>query len=167
MNKQWFVVYCKSREESRAYQHLLNQGVISFFPKMKKQKLVRGKKTTSEEALFPSYLFINIDQHDNCFTRIRSTRGINDFVRFGGQIATVSDALIEHLKTLCHVLNDIEVDTNSLLKSGDAVEILKGSFKGATAIFTCEDGLSRSMLMLNILNQQQHISFCNTEMQKI
>jgi len=167
MNKQWFVVYCKSREENRACQHLQNQGITSFFPKIKKQKILRGKKTISEEALFPSYLFIQVDKLDANFTSIRSTRGINDFVRFGGQIATISDQLIEQLKKLCHVLNDLEVETESLFKSGDKVEITEGAFKGATAIFSCEDGLERSMLLLKILNQEKMISFSNKEIQRI
>ena len=33
MSKQWFVVYCKSREELRAQQNLENQGIPSFFSK--------------------------------------------------------------------------------------------------------------------------------------
>jgi len=167
MNKQWFVVYCKSREENRACQHLKNQEVTSFFPKIKKSKVVRGKKTVIEEALFPSYLFVQIDQFDANFTSIRSTRGINDFVRFGGKIATVSEQLVEQLKKLCHVLNDFDVDTKSLLKEGDKVEIIAGAFTGATAIFSCEDGLERSMLLLKILNQEKMISFSNKEIKNI
>ena len=169
MNKQWFVVYCKSREENRACQQLHNQGIASFFPKIKKTKILRGKKTVIEEPLFPSYLFVNIDMHDANFTSIRWTRGINDFIRFGGQIATVHDELIEQLQNICYVLNNLDPDEDpkSLLKNGDKVEIISGAFKGATAIFSSEDGLERSMLLLNILNQEKSISFCNKEIQKI
>jgi transcriptional antiterminator RfaH len=166
MSKQWFIVYCKSREENRASQHLLNQHITSFFPKIKKERVLRGKKTIVEEALFPSYLFIHIDQMDSNFSRIRSTRGVNDFIRFGGQIATVPDKLIEQLKSLCHVLNDHDVDTQSLFKSGDQVEITKGAFKGATAIFASDDGLERSMLLLKVLNQEKSISFPNKDIKK-
>lgn len=167
MNKQWYVVYCKSREESRACQHLQNQGITSFFPKIKKQKMLRGKKTVSEEPLFPNYIFVNIDHLDANFPRIRSTRGINDFIRFGGQITTVLNDLIEQLKKLCHVLNDIDMDTKSLFKNGDKVEVIQGAFKGSTAIFASEDGLERSMLLLKVLNQEQTISFSNKEIQKV
>ena len=167
MSKQWFVVYCKSREESRAQQHLKNQGIDSFFPKIRKAKLLRGKKTVVEEALFPSYLFVFVDIEDIVFSRIRSTRGINDFIRFGGEIAVVPDRLIEQLKTVCHAVNEFEVDTNSLFKSGDRMEILSGSFKGAQAIFESNDGLERSMLLLNVLNQENKISFRNSEIKKL
>lgn len=167
MNKQWFIVYCKSREEQRAQQNLENQGIHSFFPKIRKQKITRGKKTTVEEALFPSYLFIFIDQEDLHFSRIRSTRGINDFVRFGGKISTVSEQLIEQLKNVCYSINDLEVDRKSQFKSGDKVEILNGSFQGLTAIFEVEDGLERSMLLLKVLNQENKISFSNKDIKKL
>ncbi len=167
MSKQWFVVYCKSREELRAQQNLENQGVHSFFPKIRKEKITRGKKTTIEEALFPSYLFIFVDQKDGNFSRIRSTRGINDFVRFGKEIAIVSPELIKQLENICHSINDLDVDTKSLLKSGDKVEILSGSFQGVTAIFEAQDGLERSMLLLKVLNQENKISFSNRDIKKL
>ncbi|MFT6904698.1 MAG: transcriptional antiterminator RfaH [Oleiphilaceae bacterium] len=167
MSEQWFVVYCKSREELRAQQNLQNQGVQSFFPKIRKQKIIRGKKVTVEEALFPNYLFIFIDQQHINFTRIRSTRGINDFVRFGGDIATVPQKLIQKLEGVCHSINNIDVDTASLFKSGDKVEVLGGSFRGLTAIFSEQDGLQRSMLLFNILNQEKKISFNNEDIKKL
>ena len=167
MSKQWFVVYCKSREELRAQQNLENQGIHSFFPKIHKQKIIRGKKTTVEEALFPSYLFVLVDQEDSNFPRIRSTRGINSFVRFGNKIACVPEELIKQLNNICHSINDLEVDTKSLLKNGDKVEILNGSFQGITAIFAEPDGLNRSMLLLKVLNQENKVSFCNKDIKKL
>ena len=167
MNKQWFVVYCKSREELRAQQNLENQDIHSFFPKIRKQKIQRGKTSIVEEALFPSYLFVFIDSENINFSRIRSTRGINDFVRFGNKLACLPETQIKQLKETCYCLNDLEVDTKSVLKCGDKVEILKGSFKGLTAIFTEEDGLKRSMVLLKLLNQENAVSFSNNDIKKL
>ncbi|MCG6201844.1 transcription/translation regulatory transformer protein RfaH [Psychromonas antarctica] len=167
MNKEWFVVYCKSREELRAQQNLENQGIHSFFPKICKEKMIRGKKTIVTQALFPNYLFIFISQDDRNFTRIRSTRGINDFVRFGKEIAIASPELIKHLQAICHSINDLKVDTSLRLKSGDKVEVLSGAFKGLAAIFSEQDGLQRSILLLNVLNQENKISFSNKDIKKL
>ncbi|MFT6926872.1 MAG: transcriptional antiterminator RfaH [Psychromonas sp.] len=166
MYKQWFVVYCKSREELRAQQNLSNQGVYSFFPKIVKEKMVRGKKKVVEEALFPSYLFVNISQKDKQFSSIRSTRGINNFVKFGLSIATIPNLQVKQLERLCEVNNKLDIDCDALYKSGDKVDILSGPFKGLTAIFDIEDGLARSMLLLNILNQENKISFKNSDLIK-
>jgi transcriptional antiterminator RfaH len=166
MSPQWFVVYCKSREELRAQQNLENQGVYSFFPKIHKEKIVRGKKKVVEEALFPSYLFVNISKEDEQFSVIRSTRGINNFVKFGLSIATIPDQQIKQLERLCHVNNKLAINSEADYKSGDKIEILSGPFKGLTAIFDVKDGLERSMLLLKLLNQDNNISFKNSDLIK-
>ncbi|RML53195.1 Transcription antitermination protein RfaH, partial [Pseudomonas syringae pv. maculicola] len=52
-------------------------------------------KAQVEEALFPGYLFIHMDQvHDNWYP-IRSTRGVSRIVTFGGHPVPVRDHLIE------------------------------------------------------------------------
>jgi len=160
-------MYCKSREESRAQQNLANQGIHSFFPKIFKEKRLRGKKTTVEDALFPSYLFVFADAEHENFSRIRSTRGINDFVRFGPNIANIPAVQIELLKDLCHAHNKFQPEPELLLKNGDKVEISNGAFKGLTAIFDVKDGLERSMLLINILNQENQVSFKNSHLKKL
>lgn len=167
MSKQWFVVYCRSKEELRAQQNLMNLGIESFYPKICKEKILRGKKQQVEEAIFPSYIFVYADKMSCNFSKIRSTRGINDFVRFGKNIAEVSTSIIDQLKASCHVYNDHKVDNSELLKAGDKVQITTGAFKGLSAIFAHEDGLERSMLLLNILNKENRLSFRNNEIDKL
>jgi len=167
MSEQWFVAYCKSREELRAQQNLQNQGIHSFFPKIRKNKIVRGKKVIIEEALFPGYLFILTDKENSAFPKIRSTRGVNDLVKFGNKIISVPETLIENLKKLCYSLNDISADDKFDLKKGDKVEILSGSFQGLTAIFKEQDGLERSLLFLKLLNQENTVSFSNHSIRKL
>jgi len=167
MKEQWFVAYCKCKEESRAQQNLQNQGIHSFFPKIRKQKIVRGKKTVVEEALFPSYLFILIDKENNVFPKIRSTRGIHDLVKFGNKIISVPDTLIERLHHLCYSVNGTCAENDMALKSGDKVEILKGSFQGLTAVFKERDGFERSLLFIKLLNQENTVSFSNNDIKKL
>jgi transcriptional antiterminator RfaH len=120
-----------------------------------------------EEALFPSYLFIFIDQENSNFPKIRSTRGINDFVKFGNKVVNVSETLIKQLEDLCYSNNDLIVESKPHLKNGDKVEILSGSFQGLTAIFKEQHGLERSMLLLKLLNQEITISFSNNDIKKL
>ena len=164
--KNWYLLYCKSREEDRAQANLANQGIESFFPTIQREKILRKKKIVVDEALFPSYLFIHIDPEDPVFPRIRSTRGVFDFVRTLGKAVTVSTALIEQLRTLSTELHQQNIQPEKLFKTGDKVEIKSGSFKGIQAIFSCDDGTERSMLLLDVLNKEQKLSFGNTDFQK-
>jgi len=167
MSEQWFIAYCKSREELRAQQNLQNQGIHSFFPKIRKNKIVRGKKSVVEEALFPSYLFIKTNKENSTFPKIRSTRGVNNLVKFGNKMISVPETVIENLERLCYSINDLDADNKIELKQGDKVEILNGSFQGLTAIFKEQDGLERSILFLKLLNQENTVSFSNNDIRKL
>ena len=167
MGEQWFVLYCKSKEELRAQQNLMNLGIESFYPKICKEKIIRGKKQQVEEAIFPSYIFVYADKESTNFSKIRSTRGINDFVRFGSKIAKVSFLIIDQLKANCHSYNEHKIDSSELFKTGDKVQITTGAFKGLNTIFSHEDGLERAMLLLNILNQENQVSFKNNAISKL
>lgn len=161
--KNWFVIYCKSNNEARAQQNLLNLGIDSFFPKIIKAKLLRGKKTQVENPLFPNYIFIHADKDSSNFSKIRSTRGVSHFIKFGRSIAEVSEPFIEQLKMMSHCQC---IDASELLKVNDEVTINNGPFKGLKAIFAKEDGLERSMLLLNILNKENELSFKNSDISK-
>lgn len=167
MNKNWYLLYCKSREEDRAQANLANQGVESFFPTIQKEKILHKKKVIVDEALFPSYLFILIDPEDAVFPRIRSTRGVFDFVRSAGKVVIAPSALLDEMKALSVKLHQADTTPEKLFKEGDYVEIQSGSFKGIKAIYTCNDGAERSMLLLNVLNKEQKLSFENTDLKKI
>ena len=160
-------MYCKSRSEQRAQQNLMNMAIESFYPLIYKEKILRGKIQRREEPLFPGYLFVLADTDSECFHKIRSTRGINNFVRFGLNLTTVSQQLIDGLKLMCHRHSQQQVDTKELLQAGDKVEISSGAFKGLVAIFAHDDGLERSMLLLNILNKENKLSFKNSELTKV
>lgn len=165
-NKNWYLLYCKSREEGRAQTNLENQGVESFFPTIQIEKILRKQKIVVDEALFPSYLFVYIDPEHPVFPRIRSTRGVFDFVRFGGKVTTVPNLLVDQLKNLSKELHQAGVTPKKLFEKGDKIEIKSGPFKGIKAIYSCHDGLERSILLLNILNKEQKLPFDNANIKK-
>jgi transcriptional antiterminator RfaH len=168
VTKKWYLLTCKAKEEARAQLNLENQGVSCYFSKLKREKLQRGKKVVVEEALFPGYLFVQVDPEDPVFPRIRSTRGVMNFVRCGIYAVVVPEGLIDNLKMI-EVLKGTETkeQIKKLFESGDKVEIKSGSFKGLTAIYECSDGLERSMALIKILNRDQRLSFKNSDLKRV
>jgi len=156
----WYLLYCKGRQELRAQINLRNQGIDSFFPVMKQEKIVRKKRTVVETALFPNYLFVAINEEQDSFTSIRSTRGVIDFVRTKQQYSKVPFNIVDAL-LLGQSTRKTEESIGHPFSSGDKVEIKGGSFQGIDAVYKCSDGLERSILLLNMLNKQSEISVAN------
>lgn len=159
--KQWYLLYCKGKEELRALTNLENQGIDSFFPTMKIEKKVRNKLTCKDVVIFPNYLFVEIDKDTANFNSIRSTRGVIDFVKCGANYTKVPTALVTELKAkqLCRDKSADEVMEYSV---GEHVIIQEGPFKGIEAIYQCKDGLERGVLLVNLIHNVTTMCIVNT-----
>ena len=155
----WYLLYCKRGQLQRAMEHLERQDVNCLAPTIALEKIVRGKRTTVSEPLFPNYLFVEFDPEIIHTTTISATRGVNNFVRFGNLPATVPSKVIHQL-SVCTTENITATDTPY---SGDSVVITDGAFEGLEAIFTEPDGEARSMLLLTLLTKQVLQSVKNTD----
>ena len=148
----WFLLQTKSRQEARAVENLERQGVESFCPMVRIEKVSRGTRVIKEEALFPSYLFVNFNQSKVSATTVRSTRGVSHFVTSAGSPVMVPDTLIEQLQERTDANSDKLL--SDLPKIGDQLQIIDGPFRGLNAVFTEIDGNQRAVVLVNLLNQQ-------------
>lgn len=159
----WYLLYCKRGQLQRAQEHLERQAVNCLTPMITLEKMVRGKRTSVYEPLFPNYLFVEFDPEVIHTTTISSTRGVSHFVRFGASPTIVPESVIQELSAY---QPEGVVDPQTPY-AGDSVIITEGTFEGLQAIFTEPDGESRSMLLLNILNKQVKHSVKNTNFRKV
>lgn len=152
--RNWFLLTSKPHKDELAEMHLRNQGYDVYRPLAKRLRKQRGKMITRIESLFPRYLFIHLDNgiNDN-WAPIRSTQGVNGFVRFGADAAQVPDGLIDGLKSQEKLLGERAIDLDRYHK-GDKVIITDGPFKGLRGIFERYDGEERVMILLEILHKQ-------------
>ncbi len=148
--KSWFLLYCKRGQINRAQEHLHRQSVVTLNPLCLCEKMVRGKRTRVNEPLFPNYLFIQFDPEVIHTTTINATRGVNHFVRFGLYPAKVPEPVITTLLDE----EKINIVDPQLPQAGDEVLITAGPLQGISAIFSEPDGETRSILLLNLLNNK-------------
>jgi len=152
----WFLLQTKSKQESRAVENLARQGIDSFSPMIRVEKVFRGKRVVREEALFPCYLFVNFNQSAISTTSVRSTRGVRHFVTCAGSPVVVPDRLIEQLQKRAD-LGDEQL-VSDLPQTGDQLEVIEGPFRGLNAVFTEVDGNQRAVVLIKLLNQQVRAS---------
>jgi transcriptional antiterminator RfaH len=146
----WYVVHTKIRQEALAMTNLNRQGFECYVPMIKMEKMRRHKATLVEEPMFPRYLFIRLDTSGSgpSWSPIRSTLGVSQLVRFGGQPAVVDSKLIELLRT-----REQMGQPERLFKSGERVVVADGPFAGIEAIFKTADAESRAMILLEMLSK--------------
>lgn len=156
----WYLLYCKTREEERAIEHLHNQGIESFYPTKAVKKIRKGIASVKHEPLFPNYLFVSLDPETANFNAIRSTRGVASFVRFGSIYSIVADDVVQLMRQKLNKVNCI-VDETLCPKQGDVVVINDGIYNGLEAIFKASDGFERSVLLIKLIEQQASLTIDN------
>ncbi len=144
---QWYLIQTKPRQELRAEEHLRRQHFECYLP----QKSTDG---TTREPLFPGYLFIHLDRHQDNWYPIRSTRGVARVVAFGGEPTPVQDGLIEQLRQR---LAQQEKSASQSFQPGERVQIRGEGFEEIVAIFLSNDGQHRAVILLNLLQRQQRV----------
>lgn len=120
-------------------------GVEVYAPTLIKAKKRRDCNAVryTETQLFPGYLFVRIDPEQVHTSVISDIPGVKDFVRFGGDISTVSNSLIESLKHSLLLQADPKVVTLEsrnvspyVLQELSAIVLLKDEVARQAALFT-------------------------------
>jgi len=157
----WYLLYTKFKQEKKAAKELAQQNISVFLPFFKHERMIRGNRVIREEPLFSRYLFVWLDTENTNWTSVRSTRGVSNFVEFGDGPARVKNTIINYLKQI-----DL-LPKEPYIKYGEKVRIASGSLEGLTAIYEATDGVSRSYILLEFMQQNQHLSIDNQHIEKI
>lgn len=148
----WYALQHKPAQGDRAVQHLQNQDIACFYPKIEVEKIKAGKRTKKLEPLFPGYVFVNLEQTDPMWAKLRSTRGVLRIVSFANRPAPIDDEVIAHIK------NSMEkVAEQGSIKPGQPIELDDGPFKGINAIFQAYDGEERAIVLITFMQKQQQV----------
>lgn len=148
----WYALQYKPAQGDRALQHLQNQDITCFYPKITVEKIKAGKRTKKLEPLFPGYLFVNLEQSDPVWAKLRSTRGVLRIVGFANKPAAIGDDVIYHIKDSLD-----SVAEQGGIKPGQAVQLHEGPFEGINAIFQAYDGEARAIVLINFMQKRQRV----------
>jgi transcriptional antiterminator RfaH len=152
---RWYVIRCKPRQEYRALENLQRQGFPCYLPELSVEKVNRRCKLENREPLFPGYLFIQLNDVNDNWYPIRSTRGVSHIVRFNEHPLPVQDQIVEMVRRRL-ATTPVKVP---YLHPGERVRIIEGSFSQFEAIFVANEGNERVLLLMNILHREQTLSF--------
>ncbi|AZT84544.1 transcription/translation regulatory transformer protein RfaH [Marinobacter sp. NP-4(2019)] len=148
----WYALQHKPAQGDRALEHLQNQDIACFYPKITVEKIKAGKRTRKLEPLFPGYLFVNLEQTDPMWSKLRSTRGVLRVVGFANKPAPIGDDVIQHIKDSLHTVAE-----QGGIKPGQPVALSEGPFQGLEAIFQAYDGEERAIVLISFMQKQQAV----------
>lgn len=149
------MIYTKPRHEKKVYQDLQIRQIDSFLPIKQSLKNWHDRKKLIDEPLFPSYVFLYINNVDTYYKSL-SVDGAMYYVKEGAKPARVQEKVIANLRILMQSRSQMEVSTLKFEK-GEKLLIAKGplaglnceliKYAGRHKILVRVELLSRSILM--------------------
>lgn len=149
--KQWYAVHCKPKQDERAETELMKQGFEVFRPRVRSRRRARQRYQVVVESMFPRYLFVHLDDTDQDWSPIRSTRGVTGLVRMGGHVPVVPAAVIEGLRARADAENCIDLQPEDGFAPDDRVLITEGPLAGLEAVFRARNSQERVVVLLNLM----------------
>jgi transcriptional antiterminator RfaH len=155
--ESWFAVCCKPRQESVAEENLARQGFRVYLPRISIRKYARGQWRNRIEALFPRYVFVQLDPQLQSTTSIRSTRGAVGLVKFGNRAAAVPDAVIGDLLERQEKASGLHLYCPAEFQRGEAIRMVDGPLAGIEGVFSEPDGNLRVIVLLELLGKANEV----------
>jgi len=157
----WYLVYTKPKGESIAQENLLRQGYRVQLPLVR--KVVRRK--VSLEPLFPRYLFFAPSTDQHTLSPVRSTVGVTSVVRFGMELAVLSDQQCQAIMSYAQAQQEGGVgsilDVHGI-RPGQKVLVSSGAFVGLEGLVSMV-AKNRVMVLMSLLGKEQTLGFHPTE----
>jgi transcriptional antiterminator RfaH len=147
----WYLIYTKPRHEKKVHNRLAEMNMNSFLPLTKKLKTWHDRKKYVNEPLFPSYVFIHLDDMQGYYKGM-DTEGALYYVRVGKEIARVNDNVVNNIRLLVDRESDIEVST-SYFKPGQELLIRKGPLTGLSCEMVQFNGSRKVLVRVNLLQR--------------
>lgn len=167
MSAQWYVVYTKPKNELVALENLQNQGFHVYFPRARLKKRRAGGLAVVVEALFPRYLFVQLEKGVHNFSKIRSTRGCVDLVKFGYETSPVPDGLIEAMQARHDDEGLFNLLIPAQLPPGSAVQVQTGPFEGLIGELCKYKSADRVLVLLNVVGQRNVVELDSNLLQPL
>lgn len=157
MSEVWYALRSKPRKEEIVWQQALSHGFKVYYPQLRVHPVnPRSRKLV---PYFPGYLFVLADLEkvgQSIFQWMPHTLGL---VGFGGEPAAVPEHLIAALEKRVGEINQAGGEVFAGLKSGEAVWISEGPFRGYEAIFDERlPGSERVRVLLEFLGNRRKVS---------
>lgn len=159
----WLIATTKPRQEYRARQNLLQQGLLPFLPLCIVQRNIRRHHLVMPEPLFPGYIFIQAEDYSQC-SAINNTRGVSKLLTDpDGKPSVVKPEIINGIRAMLPNDGPLDMRTpeNHPWKRNQPLRVLSGPFEHLTGICT-SISKDRVTILLDLLGRGVQISLSSS-----
>jgi transcriptional antiterminator RfaH len=147
----WFVIYTKPHHEKKVSTLLMKEKIVSFLPTIKKLRTWCDRKKYIDAPLFPSYLFVNLTSDKSYFQSLQVS-GILYYLKFGKEIASIGENVINNIKKLTHCGSELIVSDEHIFP-GASLLILQGPFTGLHCEVVQYEGREKIIVRIDLLKR--------------
>ena len=150
IQKQWYVVYTRSRAEKKVQTELSLKNIENFLPMQKKLRQWKDRKKWVEMPLMSGYCFVHISRKE--YDSVLQTNNVVCYVRFEGKAAVIPDSQIDGLKQMLKQYDfEVNVSTENFAP-GKKVEVIEGPMIGLRGELVEARGKNKFILRFNQIN---------------
>lgn len=125
-NSNWRALYVATNCEKVIGAKLSEIGIETCVPTTKIERQWKDRVKVLDKVLFPNYVFLYLPS--NKLDLPLAQKHVVSYVKFGSEIAILSERDINLIKSLIHYPNQINIVSNPIA-IGDRVEIISGPLK--------------------------------------
>ena len=164
-NRLWYVIHTKPGDEDRVRTNLQNQEIETFLPLVETYQYCSGKMVPKVKALFPNYLFANLDLEADYY-KVKWTRGVNRILGSGNEPVPISAKVIQAIKERSGKDNLIKLEDE--LREGDVVQVNSGPFKSLRGVFQkMMSSKGRVRILLSLIGVDVPVQISKWQIRKV
>lgn len=147
----WSVVQTQPQQEGHVEERLQKQGVVVFYPRLRKRFFRHGKQQSKYLPFFPTYLFVLTE---GLWYSIKNCLGVTRVLMDGEKPAMVIEGIVESLQRRTDAQGAIILPRKTKFAIGQSVRIQEGPLEGQLGIYDGMSGRDRVRVLYELLGRK-------------
>ncbi|HNQ68837.1 MAG TPA: UpxY family transcription antiterminator [Bacteroidales bacterium] len=164
LENNWYVFYCKSRAEKKAYDELVKQEFNVYLPLVQTERIWSDRIKKVQLPMFSGYIFVKCNKF--AVSKVLQLSQIVAPVKTGAEYSKARERDIELLRIVEQHGLYYSSETSGV-KKGDKVEIVAGPLKGYNGYCIEESGQRLVVIAIEGVNQDLKIKISKGAARKI
>jgi transcription antitermination factor NusG len=147
----WYLIYTKPQHEKKVHNRLTEASIHSFLPTKKVLKALGQRKKYMDEPLFPSYVFIYLENMQQYYYGM-DVDGALHYVKTGRDIVRVNPTIVDNIKLATGQPDGVETCDNHF-QPGHKLVITDGPLTGLACEVVEYNNKHRLLVRVDLLQR--------------